>query len=191
MTSRIIIIFGLPAAGKTTLAMHLSDRLENFLLLSNDEERIKIGIPVSSGKTQIVYESIIDKAIETMHNGKDVIIDSTFYCRRYRSLLFAKLRRIKPQMLLIELATPNHICRKRVERRFKHISGLGYKDIQRYDKVEQHYTQWEIKLKKSWITFITLQAMNKKWVSPNNQATSSPQVWEDVFGILLGGHDAC
>lgn len=187
MNGRLIVIAGLPAAGKSTMAEAFSKNIDNSIWISNDNERIRLGISVRSGKTVKVYESITKKSLKYLNQEKDVILDATFYRSRYRQILMDQIMMIKPPTLIIELSTPEAECRARITERKQHISGLGINDIKKFNDVARHYSSWEFNDIYNWMTRMSINAQNDIWNIGNEEKELLTSEWQDIYKILEGG----
>jgi adenylylsulfate kinase len=71
----IILIFGPPASGKTTIAKKLAENLEGAYLLSSDQFR------------RSVYRQLMEEVKKRRNKQKYLIVDGTFYRKRWREEL--------------------------------------------------------------------------------------------------------
>ncbi|MGW6740022.1 bifunctional aminoglycoside phosphotransferase/ATP-binding protein [Streptomyces sp. NPDC055025] len=96
---RLVLVGGLPASGKSTLAGALADRL-GLTLLSSDRLRKELAgvppeqpAPAEYGKgaytpewTRRTYEELIDRASALLSLGESVVLDATWTDRTWRTM---------------------------------------------------------------------------------------------------------
>ena len=71
----IILLFGPPASGKTTIAKRLAEKLEDAYLLSSDQFR------------RSVYRQLMEDVKKRRGKQRYLIVDGTFYRKRWRDEL--------------------------------------------------------------------------------------------------------
>lgn len=80
-----VIVMGLPGTGKTYFAKRLADKI-GAVHLTSDELRMKL-IPersYSKSEKATVYEQLLFETLETLSSGQSVVVDATFYLKRFR-----------------------------------------------------------------------------------------------------------
>lgn len=118
MAEKLIMMMGLPGAGKSTLALALGQASTDISIFSNDEIRAELGFPVvGSNYTYKVYTEAIKRAGLALAQGKIPVLDSTFYKKIYRRKLFLETRDVLHKGLIIELVTDPAICKQRILKR--------------------------------------------------------------------------
>jgi predicted kinase len=111
----MILVGGLPGAGKTYFSLRLSDRL-GAAYINSDVSRTQIeaqGGYAFDDKLN-VYEEMARRAGKELGERKSVIVDATFYCYEMREIFFtlAKLRHAKP--VFIEIVAAEKVILKRL-----------------------------------------------------------------------------
>ena len=132
----LIILFGLPATGKTTVAMALSKKIQSPHL-NTDIIRIELGLnghydPASKEK---VYETLLERCSALLTEKQLVIIDATMHKRKARSKVLELAGRIGIPTFWIELTCDEDTLRKRLSKKRK-FSEADYNVFQKI-KAEQ------------------------------------------------------
>jgi predicted kinase len=113
----IIVIYGPPAAGKSTIARELSGRLEGARVLTSDEFRRK------------TYERFLREAERLAGSVPLLILCGTFYRKRWRD----EVRRIAAEKgekaMFIRLRCPLEICLKRNRERQNRVDDSAVRII--------------------------------------------------------------
>lgn len=76
----LILVFGLPGSGKTTLA-NAYEQQYTCTRLNTDQVRISMGLlgHYTVKDKETVYNTVLERAKQALSDGKKVVIDSTFY----------------------------------------------------------------------------------------------------------------
>ena len=120
----LIILAGLPGAGKSTVAAALGREL-GAMVLSTDRIRAEHGgspsfSPAAKGG---VYERMFARAERGLRARRSVVLDATFYLRRLRQAGAAVGRRARVPIFLIEVVLPEAAVRERMARRLRSARG--------------------------------------------------------------------
>ncbi len=128
----IIVLFGLPGCGKSTVASHLSKRL-NAEVINSDlvrkrlagisplekvQDRFEKGI-YSPSMTEKVYSTMVETAIKKASSGKTVILDATFKSKKHRDALKKLAKGKGINIAFFFLQAPEEVIKERLERRKK------------------------------------------------------------------------
>lgn len=116
----LLVVFGLPATGKTFLAKELASEL-GFLHLNTDNTRKKIlSRPGYTHKEkELVYNKMFEFVLDYLKRGDDVIIDGTFYKADLRKKIKKIAREANTNPIFIELTAPEEVVRGRISGREK------------------------------------------------------------------------
>jgi predicted kinase len=127
----VIIVFGLPGSGKSYFARTLANTLKASYI-NSDTIRDKFPPPIKHSREEknIVYDIILNRMLTTLHAGKTVIIDATFYKEDLRRRFTSYVR--EPGMLhFIEIVADELLIKNRLSRRKNsHADYNVYKLIQ-------------------------------------------------------------
>ncbi|MGW2509765.1 bifunctional aminoglycoside phosphotransferase/ATP-binding protein [Streptomyces scopuliridis] len=124
---RLVLVGGLPASGKSTLAGALADRL-GLTLLSSDRLRKELaGVPPEQPSpawyetgiytpqwTRRTYDELIDRASELLSMGESVVIDATWTDRERRSAAAEAARRCSADLVCLRCEVPRDVADQRL-----------------------------------------------------------------------------
>jgi predicted kinase len=132
---RLVLVGGLPGAGKTTTATGLAEQL-GWTLLGSDELRHQIG-PISPGPaahreglyrpevTSAVYRGLLDRASQCLALGDSVIIDASWTDRRWREEAATVADRREAPLVEIACVAPQEIAERRIQNRQRGDANLS------------------------------------------------------------------
>ncbi|GHT84893.1 hypothetical protein FACS1894137_08490 [Spirochaetia bacterium] len=144
MDKSIIIVYGIPGSGKTTVSNLLSDVIPESIVLSNDVLRRNLAHPIAvSIYTPKVYECLASNACKFLEEGKTVILDATFYLRRYRKIVIEQLWKLEHSVIFIKIETPVRICRKRIKEREKNHEKDFLTYLPGFERVAKEFEDWK------------------------------------------------
>jgi len=142
-TKLVYIVYGNPGAGKSTVAESLATSMPQSILLSIDKIRENFRYPpTNSVCTQEIYSFVAKEAGRHLDQELTVIIDATFYSRRYRLTVFEYLRAYEPTYVLVQIATPIDTCRKRIRLRTSDHNLQGMSDISSFERCAAATDAW-------------------------------------------------
>ncbi|MEI6411842.1 MAG: AAA family ATPase [Bacteroidota bacterium] len=112
----LILISGLPGSGKTTLARAFSAQI-NALHLNSDLIRRALGLlgHYASGDKAAVYVTLQERARASLLQGKDVVIDSTFYKESVRGLFRQLAAHCGAALCWVEVRAQEAVIRERLK----------------------------------------------------------------------------
>ena len=140
----LILVGGLPATGKSTVARELADRA-NLAVLSSDRTRKRLaGLdPGESAAaeygegiyapewTERTYDALLRKARERLLRGERVAVDATFRAERRRRAFLELAERLGVPALFLVCRAPAEEVRRRLARRKEARSAAGREEAGR------------------------------------------------------------
>ena len=123
----VIVMCGLPATGKSTVAKRIAEA-KDFTLLSSDIIRLEMlkgedifdqKVASDMKKRLMVYERMFSRAGQIMEKGKGVILDATFITQELRKQAAAIAHRNEKPFYIIETRCIPEVAIKRIRKRSK------------------------------------------------------------------------
>ncbi|MAT56298.1 MAG: hypothetical protein CMN32_17645 [Saprospirales bacterium] len=112
----LILVAGLPASGKTTFANALAKKL-GALRLNSDTLREKLNLrgKYDEASKQKVYEAMLTLAEEILLEGKNLVVDSTFYKEALRKPWHELADKTNAATFFIEVTVSDEDARQRLQ----------------------------------------------------------------------------
>ncbi len=139
----LIIVAGLPATGKSTLAKRLAKKL-NAVVLNTDVIRKEI-FPkpkYTEEEKRIVYDVLFLLTKYLLMNGINVILDGTFYKRSIRHKAYDIAKKLGKTFIVIECICNEDVVRERLKKRRKEKS-ISDADYNVYKKIKSQFEKIE------------------------------------------------
>ena len=132
----LVLVCGLPGTGKSTLAHKLAKRT-NATLLRTDSVRKELfdESRYTEDEKEIVYRTIF-LMTRYLLPWQNVVIDGTFYKREIRHRVYELARQRGNEMRVVECTCPEHVIKRRMERRGTRVRVLSDADYEVYLKIK-------------------------------------------------------
>jgi predicted kinase len=133
----VILVFGLPGSGKTTLAEELAGRLKAVYLGSDPLRKEMIrDISYTAEEKSAVYDRMLELALDAVVRwDDDVVADANFHLTKERQL-FQDAFRQQTALYLIEIRSKEELIRERLSARREDSDA----DFAVYEKIR---AEWE------------------------------------------------
>ncbi|RMF91405.1 MAG: adenylyl-sulfate kinase [Methanobacteriota archaeon] len=133
----LILICGLPATGKSTVARRLSKALGAEVLRTDIVRREIIDAPsYTEEEKALIYRVVFLMARYLIKNDVNVIIDGTFYRDSLRKQAQEIAGKQGKRFFLVETRCPEDIVLKRLEKRKKNLRSPSDADVDVYYKIK-------------------------------------------------------
>ncbi len=109
----VIIVFGLPGSGKSYFASRLATTISAGYLNSDVERKKLLAQRTYSEKEKSsIYVHMASIMVQTIQQGKSIVIDATFYKQRLRDLFYEKAG--ETPLIFIEVFANDELTRQRL-----------------------------------------------------------------------------
>lgn len=134
----VIMISGLPGAGKSFFSRHLQMVIP-ARYLSTDTIREALGKKgdYSPEAKQQVYEQLIEKARKHLQKGRDVIVDATFHRSGRRAMVHQLATDTGHELIVVEVKASEETIRQRLKGSRQHSEA----DYAIYQKLRDEYEE--------------------------------------------------
>ncbi len=141
--NKFIMVVGLPASGKSTVAKKLSQDF-NAIIHSSDEMREELfGDINENNKNEELFNELKRRVKNSLYNKENVIWDSTNISYKKRKSFIGELNKIPCQKVCYLIATPYEKCleqnRLRERKVPEHVIEKMYKSFY----IPQYYEKWD------------------------------------------------
>ena len=110
----IVIVFGLPGSGKSYFATRVAQMLEATYISSDKARKELFAAPSYSPEEKtLVYNEVLKRAIQAAEEGKDVVLDATFYTNDLRKKFISEVKKIS-RVILIEVSADENLIKERL-----------------------------------------------------------------------------
>ncbi|MEX2543359.1 MAG: AAA family ATPase [Trueperaceae bacterium] len=139
----MVVVFGLPGSGKSTMAVRLARRLE-AVWISSDAIRGERGLSGDYSKESIaaVYREMMTRAGSHLTDGAKVVLDGSFSNRRFRQQARELAGSHGVPLALIHMVADDRVTLRRVGRR-RRLTEAGpeaYQLLKRnFDPIEEEH----------------------------------------------------
>ncbi len=142
----LIIICGLPGSGKSSLSRRLK-RILPAIHLNTDKVRKEVfpNPKYTEQEKKMVYDEIVNQTEKQLLKKRNVIVDATFYSKKYRQRVINVARDTKTKYYVIKCILSEEMIKKRLEMRGKRGTGVSDADYEIYLKVKEKFESIEEK----------------------------------------------
>ncbi len=142
---KIIIVCGLPGAGKSTIAEGIAKKL-NITLLSVDPIEsaiIKAGVPRNFATGLAAYLVVETIAVENLQQGNPIIIDAVSGVSEAKQMWRNLAQKFNTELIIIEcICSDEETYQQRIANRVRRIHGISEVTWADVLKRKAEYTAW-------------------------------------------------
>ena len=133
----LVLVCGLPGAGKSTLAKAIAEKRGAAYISSDAVRREALDERTYSPEEKFrVYDAMLRKAEAELKEGRGVVLDATFYRRELRGKAREAAERAGAGFRIIECTAEENLLKERMDAR---KGGLSEADFGIYMKVKGEY----------------------------------------------------
>lgn len=115
---RLVVVCGLPGAGKTTVAEHAVDTLDAELLRTDVVRKELFPDPdYTPAEMRAVYDELLERAAESLRAGDPVVLDGTFKERELRGEARRTAEAVGVPLTLVKVECSEDVVRDRIRAR--------------------------------------------------------------------------
>ena len=117
----ILIFCGLPATGKTSIALMMSQRID-ISYIGTDILRDKMGLrgKYDIRSKKIVYKRLLAECKAILEGGNSVILEGTFHKKESRTPFIQLAEEMDSRILWIEIVAKEKVIKERLKRKRKY-----------------------------------------------------------------------
>ncbi len=143
----IILVFGLPGSGKSYFTRHLQKEIDAGLLNTDIiREQLNLKGTYDQSAKKRVYDKMIEKTIEHVEKGSDIIVDGTFHKKRRREDFSHIAEKNGTRIFFVEIKASEQTIKQRLEkeRKFSEADYEVYRELKKEfeDQSEDHLVLW-------------------------------------------------
>ncbi|WP_232702909.1 AAA family ATPase [Halobacterium wangiae] len=129
----LVVVCGLPGAGKTTVSEHAADALDGRLLRTDVVRKELFPDPdYTPEERAAVYEELFDRATETLRQRRSVVLDGTFTYREHRGDARRTAQAVGVPLSLVKVACDEDVVRERIRARTGDASDADFEIHKQY-----------------------------------------------------------
>jgi predicted kinase len=111
-----ILVMGLPGSGKSCFARQLASVTGAEYISSDQVRQVMLGVATYSDKEKwMVYDEMLRMAVTAAGEGRNVVLDATFYTQALRRA-FTRALEQAGRIILIEVMADERLIRERLRR---------------------------------------------------------------------------
>jgi len=138
----LVLVCGLPGAGKTTVAGDVVDRLDAVRLRTDVVRKDLFEDPTySEAETDAVYESVRERADAALAAGEDVVLDGTFREREFRRPAYELAADHGVDCVVLKVEADDEVVRARIREREDDVSDA---DVSVYEQYRDRFEPIEV-----------------------------------------------
>ena len=124
----LIIVCGLPGSGKTTFSRALARHFSAVHINSDKIRKTLFDKPLySEDEKKKVYATMTKEAENALKNGKNVIVDATFYRKEYRNIIAEVAKRTNSEIYYVMCELDEAKIKERLTKRKKGLSDADFR----------------------------------------------------------------
>ena len=116
--SALVVVCGLPGVGKTTVARTITERTDGALFRTDVVRKELFPEPeYTDDETNVVYETLFQRAHDTVESGTTAVLDGTFTDRTRRNQALAVAEELDVGWTVVNVECAEDIVERRIRQR--------------------------------------------------------------------------
>lgn len=133
----LVLVCGVPGAGKSTAAEMVARRLDAHLLRTDVVRKELVDDPdYSAAETELTYREVCDRAERRLRDGETVVLDGTFRRQTQRDCAETVAARVGVPFRLVLVTCEDAVCRARIRDRERDVSDA---DVAVYETLRETF----------------------------------------------------
>lgn len=152
---RLVLVGGLPGAGKSTIAKALADTRSSAMLRSDEIRKELLGLPTTEHRddefrhgmydtTHIdaTYREMLRRAVDLLEHGSSVVLDASWSDAAHRARAASTATAAHAALVEIRCDAPAPLCRHRLLDRREHETDASDARPDIHDAMAQRFDPW-------------------------------------------------
>lgn len=136
----LVLVCGLPATGKSTVARDIAKKLKAVALNTDIIRKQLFRRPTyTSEEKRLVYKTLFLVAEYLLKSDRNVVLDGTFYKRGLRRRVYDISKSTGTRLAVIECRAPDESIKRRMGRRAKRRRGPSDANHEIYKKIKADF----------------------------------------------------
>lgn len=136
----LILVCGLPATGKSTVARDIAGKLKAVVLNTDIIRKQLFERPTySNEEKRLVYKVMFLVAEYLLRSDRNVVLDGTFYKRGLRGRVYDISKRTGSRLAVVECKAPDESIKRRTDRRARRKNEPSDADYEIYKKIKTNF----------------------------------------------------
>jgi predicted kinase len=133
---KLVVLCGLPGVGKTTVGKHIVEQTDGRLVRTDTVRKELFDQPdYTDAETETVYETVIQRGVDTVSDGDYAVLDGTFRERSLRDQVEAAANRAGVSTLFVRVTCEESQAIERIRNRTDDESDAEVEDYAHFREI--------------------------------------------------------
>lgn len=133
--AQLVVVCGLPGAGKTTVSENIAERLDGQLYRTDVIRKELFHDPdYTPEEREAVYAELHRRAKATLDAGRSVVLDGTFKYREHRGESRRAAQNLDVPLALVQVVCDENVVRERIRARSGDASDADFEIHRQYQR---------------------------------------------------------
>lgn len=136
----LVLVCGLPATGKSTVARNIAKNLKTVVLSTDIIRKQLFEKPTyTAEEKKLVYKVMFLVSEYLLKSDRNVVLDGTFYRRSLRDKVYDLSKRTGAKLAIVECQAANENIKRRMNRRARRKNEPSDADYEVYKKIKTDF----------------------------------------------------